>query len=72
MMTPIWLGNQLENEQAAVPGRWPGAKRWQRGCRRAVTLLFSPSSFPLHRDPTRQPFSANASVTASDRRAEYA
>ncbi len=71
MMTPDMVRNQLENEQAAVRP-WPGAKRWQRGCRRAVTLLFSPSSFPLHRDPTRQPFSANASVTASDRRAEYA
>lgn len=38
--------NQLENEQAAV-GPWHGAKRWQRGCRRAVTPLFSPSSFPF-------------------------
>ncbi len=43
MMTDM-VRNQLENEQAAVEAM--GAKRWQRGCRRAVTL-FSPSSFPF-------------------------
>ncbi len=39
-------------------------ERWQRGCRRAVTSAIQPF-VALHRDPTRQPFSANASVTAS-------
>ncbi len=71
MMTPIWLGTSWKMNKP-LSQAMARAKRWQRGCRRAVTLLFSPSSFPLHRDPTRQPFSANASVTASDRRAEYA
>ena len=43
MMTPIWLGTSWKMNKRC-PRPWPG-ERWQRGCRRAVTPLFSPSSF---------------------------
>ena len=44
---PDMVRNQLENEQAAVPGHGSVRNAGSAGCRRAVTLLFSPSSFPF-------------------------
>ena len=70
MMTPIWLGTSWKmNKPLSGHGRCETlAARMPEGCHPAI----QPFVIPLHRDPTRQPFSANASVTASDRRAEYA
>lgn len=71
MMTPIWLGTSWKMNKPlsqAMARCETLAARMPEGCHPAI----QPFVIPLHRDPTRQPFSANASVTASDRRAEYA
>ena len=47
MMTPIWLGTSWKmNKPLSQAMAWCETLE-QRGCRRAVTLLFSPSSFPF-------------------------
>ncbi|CCI76393.1 unnamed protein product [Klebsiella pneumoniae subsp. rhinoscleromatis SB3432] len=72
MMTPIWLGTSWKmNKPLSQAMAWCEtlAARMPEGCHPRYSAL---RHSPLHRDPTRQPFSANASVTASDRRAEYA
>ena len=68
MMTPIWLGTSWKMNKPLSGHGGALAARMPEGCHPAI----QPFVIPLHRDPTRQPFSANASVTASDRRAEYA
>lgn len=71
MMTPIWLGTSWKMNKLlsqAMARCETLAARMPEGCHPAI----QPFVIPLHRDPTCQPFSANASVTASDRRAEYA
>ena len=70
MMTPIWLGTSWKmNKLLSQAMAWCETQKADaEGCHPAI----QPFVIPLHRDPTCQPFSANASVTASDRRAEYA